>query len=259
MLTIAHISDLHIGASPQAEARARAVVEHCAAMAPRPGVLVVSGDIADHGLPQEYAVARDLLSAWTGPVVLCPGNHDVREAFATGLLGREADGPLDSESDIGQVCFLALDTLVPAPPGQRIDHGLLGPVSLAFLDERLAASIRPTVVVFHHPPAGLGLPGLERISLVNAGAYAEVISRHGHVVATLVGHAHTASAAMLGGRPLLVGGGVLSSLAMTGEPGAPVLTDTPPVVAFHLVEDDQIVTHWRALPPPVGGLSSTAR
>lgn len=255
MLTIAHISDLHIGASPQAEVRARAVIEHLAAMTPTPGVLVVSGDVADHGLPQEYAVARELLSAWTGPVVLCPGNHDVREAFATGLLGREADGPLDSESDFGGVCFLALDTLVPAPTGERVDHGELGPASLTFLDARLGASIRPTVVVFHHPPAGLGLPELEPISLVNAAAYAEVVSRHGHVVATLVGHSHTASAAVLGGRPLLVGGGVFSTLALTGEPGARVVIDSPPVVAFHLVDDERIVTHWRAL----GSFLSEAR
>lgn len=247
MLTIAHISDLHLGASPQAEARARSVVRHLVTMTPAPGVLVVSGDIADHGLPQEYAVAREILSAWTGPLVVCPGNHDVRDAFAAALLRRESDGPLDTESEVGPVCFLALDSLVPAPPGERIDHGELGPASLAFLDERLAASIRPTVVVFHHPPAGLGLPIVEPISLVNAEAYAEVISRHGHVVATLVGHSHTASAAMLGGRPLLVGGGVLSTLPVPGEPGADVLTDTPPVVAFHFVEDDQVVTHWRAL------------
>lgn len=247
MLTVAHISDLHIGASPQAEVRARAVTEHLAAMTPTPDALVVSGDVADHGLPQEYAVAHDVLSAWAGPMVVCPGNHDVREAFATGLLGREASGPLDRESDIGGICFLALDTLVPAPAGERIDHGELTPASLEFLDSRLSASIRPTVVVFHHPPGGLGLPGMEPISLVNAEAYAQIIFRHGHVVATLVGHAHTASAATLGGRPLLIGGGVVSTLAVAGEPGPSVLTDTPPVVAFHLIEDDRIVTHWRAL------------
>ncbi|MEP6797372.1 MAG: metallophosphoesterase [Lapillicoccus sp.] len=250
MLTIAHISDLHIGASPQAEARVRAVITHLAAMTPRPDVLVVSGDVADHGLEGEYAVAHDLLALWTGPLVLCPGNHDVREAFASGLLGRPGTGttgPLDTETDIGRVCFLALDSLVPAPMGERIDHGELSPESLVWLDDRLAASIRPTVVVIHHPPAGLGLPLLEPISLRNADVYAEVIARHGHVLATIVGHAHTACAATLGGRPLLIGGGVYSTLAMAGELGPDVLIDTAPVVAFHYVEDDSIVTHWRAL------------
>ncbi len=176
------------------------------------------------------------------------GGPSPRDCSAERRTARDAVGPLDSESDIGRVCLLALDTLVPAPTGERVDHGELSPASLAFLDDRLSASIRPTVVVFHHPPPGIGLPDLEQISLVNAGAYAQIIARHGHVVATLVGHAHTASAAMLGGRPLLIGGGVISTLVVPGEPGPNVRTDAPPMVAFHLIEDDQIVTHWRALP-----------
>ena len=34
---------------------------------PRPDVLLVTGDVADHGLPEEYAEARAVLDAWPGP------------------------------------------------------------------------------------------------------------------------------------------------------------------------------------------------
>ena len=50
-------------------------------MDPRPDVLVHTGDVADHGLPEEYAEAVQVLSKWDGPMVVCPGNHDVRAAY----------------------------------------------------------------------------------------------------------------------------------------------------------------------------------
>lgn len=244
-MIIAHVSDLHVGANEAAEGRARAVVGHLAAMDPRPDLLLVSGDVADHGTPQEYAVARDVLSAWPGPLVVCTGNHDRREAFARGLLDREADGPVESEVVVGGVRLVVLDSLVPAPEGERVDHGELSSASLARLQSRLSADATPTLVVFHHPPAGLGLPALEDISLTNDDAYAAIVARHPQVVATLVGHSHTATASMLGGRPLLVGGGVVSLLQVEGEPGPPVRWDGPAMVAFHHVEPDRITTHWR--------------
>ncbi len=89
MFTIAHISDLHIGGRAESVARAERVVAHVVAMVPAPDVLLVTGDIADHGEDDEYATARDLLSAWGGPMRVGTGNHDVREPFARHLLGAE--------------------------------------------------------------------------------------------------------------------------------------------------------------------------
>jgi len=53
MLVIAHVSDTHFGNDVQdPAARAAAVMDHLLAMDPRPDVLLVSGDVADHGLPE---------------------------------------------------------------------------------------------------------------------------------------------------------------------------------------------------------------
>jgi len=48
--------------------------------------VLVTGDVADHGLPGECEQARSLLTGpW--PVLICPGNHDERAAFRRVLLG----------------------------------------------------------------------------------------------------------------------------------------------------------------------------
>ena len=126
---------------------------HLLALDPRPDVLLVSGDIADHGLPEEYAEARAVLDAWPGPKLVGTGNHDVREAFARGLLDVEiVPGPLVQVLEAADFRILMLDSLVPAPHGQRIDHGELsrGPARLA---RRAAGVRRPAGVRLPAPPA----------------------------------------------------------------------------------------------------------
>ena len=55
--------------------------------------ILVTGDIADHGRPSEYAEARAILSA-PCPVLFLPGNHDERDAFRRGLLSGPGAGRL---------------------------------------------------------------------------------------------------------------------------------------------------------------------
>ena len=114
MTLIAHVSDTHFGGPPDARARAEAVLAHLLALDPRPDVLLVSGDVADHGLPDEYAEARAVLDAWPGPMLVGTGNHDVRDAFARGLLDMEATARSPGPRGRG-VRILMLDSLVAAP------------------------------------------------------------------------------------------------------------------------------------------------
>ena len=79
-------------AATRAPARDR-VLDHLLALDPAPDLLLVTGDVADHGYAEEYAAARAVLARWTGPLLVGTGNHDVRDAFADGLLDREADEP----------------------------------------------------------------------------------------------------------------------------------------------------------------------
>ncbi len=101
-------------------------------MSPRPDVLVVTGDVADHGTLEEYAEARALLDTWAGVLAVCPGNHDVRTAYT------DAFGATETVVRHGGRRFVMLDSLVDAVDGVRTDPGHLTGTSLVWLDQRLA-------------------------------------------------------------------------------------------------------------------------
>jgi 3',5'-cyclic AMP phosphodiesterase CpdA len=248
MFVVAHVSDTHFGNDVQDPTdRLERVMDHLLALDPRPDLLVVSGDVADHGLPEEYDAARAWLERWSGTLAICPGNHDVRDAFVDGL-GR----PARSVVDVGGHRFVMLDSLIDAVGGERVDEGRLGAQQLAWLDSELAASTAPTFVVLHHPPVTIGIDLMDPIRLLDGDALAEVVAAHPHVLATLVGHAHTMATTTFAGRPLLIGGGVVSTVPLDIEPLRVVWYDAPPTLAFHLVDADggghRVTTHWRALP-----------
>jgi 3',5'-cyclic AMP phosphodiesterase CpdA len=179
---------------------------------------------------------------------VCPGNHDARTAFVDGL-----GIPARSVLDAAGFRFVMLDSLVDAVDGQRVDEGRLGDEQLTWLDRQLGASDAPAFVCLHHPPTTIGLGLMDPIRLVDGDALAAVLDHHPHVVATLVGHAHTMGATTFAGRPLLIGGGVVSTVTADAEAVDTLWYDAPPSLALHLVDDGEspvrVTTHWRALPP----------
>jgi 3',5'-cyclic AMP phosphodiesterase CpdA len=245
MLVMAHVSDTHFGNEVRDPSdRCAAVMDHLLALDPRPDVLVLSGDVADHGRAEEYAAARAWLDGWPGPLAVCPGNHDVREAFTEGL-GVAARSVVEAAGHR----LVLLDSLVDAVDGRRVDEGRLGEEQLDWLDARLAESAAPAIVVLHHPPLTIGVGLMDPIRLLDGDDLERVIGRHPQVVAVLVGHAHTMAATSYAGRPLLIGGGVVSTVPLDAEPLPVVWYDAPPSLALHLVDDGgRVTSHWRALP-----------
>ena len=94
---------------------------------------------------------------------------------------------------------------------------------------------------------------MDRIRLANAEELAAVLDRHDDVVAVLAGHAHSACATtyslMARPVPVLIPGGVASTVTADGEPLADITADLPPTFAVHVLDDaGGLVTHWRSLP-----------
>lgn len=252
MFVIAHLSDVHLDGGARALARTRQVMSYLNALPGPIDAILVSGDIADHGEPAEYEQARTELVADV-PVLMLPGNHDVRAAYRKVLLGG-ADGgqPINEARWVGKVLFALCDSSIPGR-----DEGLLATTTLAWLADLLDSVDQdtPVFVCLHHPPVALHEPLIDGIRLSDEQALAELIESHPQVVAVLCGHAHTAAASTFAGRPLLVAPGVVSTLRLPWESGgaadfASVLDlDTPPAIAFHVLGDDgRLTTHFRLVP-----------
>lgn len=97
-LLVAHLSDLHLRlpgkAYPKAPAgwldapdrELRTALAELGALARRPDLLVLTGDLTETDEPEEYAVLAEILRSGEIPTLVVPGNHDrvVREGLPDG-------------------------------------------------------------------------------------------------------------------------------------------------------------------------------
>jgi 3',5'-cyclic-AMP phosphodiesterase len=219
-------------------------VETLNGLTPRPEITVVTGDLTDHGTPQEYANLRALLAPLAMPSFLIPGNHDSREglraAFASdGYL--PAEGFLHYAVEDYPVRIVALDTHIPGEHG-----GLLCTERLAWLDRTLAAAQdKPTLVMMHHPPFSTGIEHMDRHALHNPGEFAAVIARHPQIERILCGHLHRTIDKRFAGTIAGTAPATAHQLVLDITPGAPAeFTFEPPGYQLHYWRDGHgLVSH----------------
>lgn len=254
-MLLAHISDLHLDGGARAAERAARVVTYINAMSRRPDAVLVTGDIADHGAPAEYAEAAELLARIDAPVLTCPGNHDDRAAYRKGLLDLPGEpgaaapdpyAPINRLHRVGDYAILMCDSTIPGEDG-----GLLEDATLEWLTRTLdALGDTPALIAFHHPPTVIHHEYLDSINLSNSDRLAELLAgRAPAAPALLVGHAHTSAATTFAGLPLLIAPGVTSTLRMPWETGEDLVNIvSPPGIAFHVLDEDRrIMTHFRVV------------
>jgi 3',5'-cyclic AMP phosphodiesterase CpdA len=243
---LAQISDLHLDGTERASQRAARVLDHLRRL-PRPvDALLVTGDIADHGTEGEYEEAARLLSA-PFPVLTCPGNHDVRPAFRKVLLGDSPGGkPVNRLHHVDGTAVLMCDSTIPGR-----DEGRLDAPTSAWIEETLGELPPGTraLLAFHHPPVAVHHPLPDSLALENPEALRAVLDAHPEVVAVLTGHAHSAAASTVAGRPLIVGPATTWTLRMPWEGDRPDDREQPPGLAYHVLDDDgRLTTHFRVVP-----------
>ncbi len=250
MIVIAHFSDIHLDGSQRRADRAAAAVAYLDGLAAPLDAILVTGDIADHGLPAEYEQARQILSSSAHPVFCCPGNHDDRAAFAAVLLGEDSGpgagvAPVNRAHQAAGAVFALCDSTIPGR-----DDGYLAEETLGWLEDELAGWPGvPAFVAFHHPPVRLHSPVVDPIRQSGEDRLAGLLGRHPQVAAVLCGHAHTAATTTFAGRPLLAGPGVASTLLLPWERGGIADEQAPVTVALHILDEDgRVTTHYRTVP-----------
>jgi 3',5'-cyclic-AMP phosphodiesterase len=242
------LSDPHVGAEWHGfdpVARLHEAVAAVRELPDRPDAVLLSGDLTDNALPDEYEAVREALAPLRAPVFAQPGNHDerapLRQAF--GLAGTGAER-IDYSAELGPLRLVALDSTVPGRVEGRLDAA-----ALAWLDAELAAAPRlPTVVAMHHPPLATGIPAWDGINLTAAerAALGEVVARHPQLLAIVGGHLHTGAGSALAGVPVLaVPSTYLPIAPRFGAGEVPSSGPGPGGYALHVFRDGELASHLR--------------
>jgi 3',5'-cyclic-AMP phosphodiesterase len=216
------------------------------ALRPQPDVVVITGDMTDCGLPEEYNLLRRLLAPLRMPIYMVPGNHDRRD----NLKKEFSDWPTivaDDEFvqfvvDDFPLRLIGLDTVV-----EKSGAGALCKRRLAFLSDALdAAPERPTVIFMHHPPFDSGIRHMDRIRLLDGDAeLATLVKRHRQILGLWCGHSHRPIETIFAGVPASIIAGVAHQVAFNFQndhEGALVL-EPPAFKLHHFTPTAGIVSH----------------
>ncbi|MBJ3778339.1 phosphodiesterase [Acuticoccus mangrovi] len=210
--------------------------------------VVVTGDLTDLGESDAYTHAAMLLSRFSVPVIVVPGNHDrtgpMREVFeAYGGLGRsEVEGKMCFAVAAGDATVIALDTSVDGL-GEDIHHGTLGEAQLEWLDATLAASGQ-TLIAMHHPPFEVDISFMDAIGLTDREAFAAIIAEHDNVSRIACGHVHRAIVGEVAGVPALAIPSVAHQVQFSVSAElTPAFVMEPATYAIHLLRDGRATSH----------------
>ena len=251
-MLVAHLSDPHVttgalGAEPVAGLHR--ALGRVRGLQIRPDCVVITGDLADHGTPDEYAVLHDVLKRFPIPVHLAVGNHDKVDAFLDTFAGTRFIGNVRNSGAGREASYIVeypgatvivLDSKQPGTPG-----GHLGPDQIGWLDEALGARRDvPAFVCLHHPPMALGIVFLDGMRLADGAELATAVGHHRHVVRVLAGHDHRAITAGFAGTVLAVAPSTYRQSELGLREAATMgYVAEPTGFLLHLLDDRQCVTH----------------
>ena len=231
-MRIIQITDTHMSAEPELQPRrvrdlARTIDAILALPAEeQPDVVLHTGDAANWGQPEEYALVRKEMERLSCPWFITPGNRDsrrrMREAF--GDLGwlPEGEGPLDFAVSAGPLRLVGFDS-----KGPKTNKGWADEKRLAALRRMLEeADGTPVVLFLHHSPYVVDeIPDPYQFAeWEHAEALNDLVSDFPNVQVVLTGHVHRHVRGTVGYAPAVTMLCVASDLR---KGPAKALADTP--------------------------------
>ena len=220
MINFLHFSDFHIqkkrgilkeGVDPCL--KIEKVIEVARELDARPAFSVVTGDIAQDGSVEGYAIAKEYIreiEALGGPIIPAVGNVDRRKNFRRYMLEGAGEGPCFYSRTVGGLRVIVLDSQTPGA-----ETGSFGGEQLEWLEEELRKAPGPSVIAFHHPV--FDVPILSGITPAifdpdDARRFREIVAGRG-VLGVLCGHLHQCMASTDGGVLHAVSGSAFSELS----------------------------------------------
>lgn len=165
-------------------------LDHARRRHPDAAHLILMGDLAHSGQPQEYARIREALDGYPIPVTLMAGNHDHRDHLLAALpQPTDENGFLQTVIDTPTHRVICIDTLFGPPFIDYAHFGAYCDKRFAWLEERLAETTLPVLLLSHHPPVQIGFPGLDQIRLRDDQRMADLLARY-PIAHMICGHVH---------------------------------------------------------------------
>lgn len=257
-MLIAQATDLHIGfhqgapVDPNLE-RFRLVLDRLIHGPDRPDMLLLTGDITEHGDAASYAALAGVLAGCPFPVWPIPGNHDSRAALAAAFPQAPQGGPfMHYAIAAGGVRIVLLDTLEEG----RHSGAFCQPRADCLAAELTAHPDTPTIIALHHPPVGVGIgwmdPNPAEPWIARLGA---AISGQPQVRALICGHVHRPISTTFAGVPLVICPSSSAGLALDLSPIDPshadlraMLVDDVPGFALHRWDGQNLSSHFGYAP-----------
>jgi 3',5'-cyclic-AMP phosphodiesterase len=255
-LLIAQMTDIHVGFAPDEKPeelnliRFRAVLDRLFNGPNRPDMLVLSGDITDHGDFESFAKTAELLGDCPCPIWPMVGNHDSRAGLLSAFpqVQPAEGGFLHYVIEAGGLRIICLDSLEDGRHG-----GAFCEARSDWLAARLAeAPEAPTLIFIHHPPVVAGIdwmdPAPDEEWIANLR---RVLTGQNQVQAIHCGHLHRQITTRFAGIPLGITPSVAPLVAMDLTPidedrpdNRELISTEPPTYALHRWDGVRLVSHY---------------
>jgi 3',5'-cyclic AMP phosphodiesterase CpdA len=212
--------------------------------------LVVTGDISDDGSMESYLSAYEKLSKLNVPILVVPGNHDLRDpmrkVFHENVQFSKNSSQFDWVFEIDETLIIGLDTLVEGE-----NFGFLEEKSLDFLSHQLSNnSGSDLVLLIHHPPIKTGIYFMDQIGLTNTSDLSECLKATDRPIKILCGHVHGVYHGLLGIHPVVSAPSICSAFEFNRQEFAPVGFNKGPTGYAYLETSSN--GFWTAIPSNYG-------
>jgi 3',5'-cyclic-AMP phosphodiesterase len=179
----------------------------------KPDVVVISGDISQDYSSKSYEVAQSVMSYFNCPIFAIPGNHDDPHLFASILCKDKNISCSEKKVICGAWRVLLLNTQSPGDV-----FGFLANTEIDFLKQELEADqITPTLIFLHHHVLYVGSMWLDKIRLLNASIFLDIIAKYSNIYAVSCGHIHQEFATIYSGVSFLASPSTCLQFAQNSE------------------------------------------
>ncbi len=250
-MKIIHITDPHLvgrserlhGLSPYQ--RLTACIDDVLAHHQDAAACVVTGDLTHRGELAGYQALAEQLGRLPMPVFPLMGNHDIRAVFRSVFPAALDDGSghVQGVVRLGMHSLVMLDTLAEGQSAGLYDAGRLAWLHTSLEQESILGQ---RVLLFqHHPFFPIGIPCLDRISLRDPDALAQLVEQYPCIQHLFFGHVHRPVCGSWKGLPYSTMRGLNHQVPFDLVTSYPVpKSHEPPAYAVAFVDLDRVVVHF---------------